>query len=91
MLFGKKKIKNGDEVIFDFAGFVDGVQFEGGTATDYALVIGSGDFIPGFEDQMIGLKVGEQKTLQVRFPLDYGEPKLNGKLADFKVTIKKIK
>ncbi len=91
MLFGKKKtIKNGDTVIFDFAGFCKGIQFEGGTAKNYQLKIGSHDFIEGFEEQMIGLKVGQEATIKVKFPNDYGEPSLNGQPAEFKVKIHKI-
>ncbi len=92
MLFEKKKvIKKGNEVIFDFSGYVNGIQFPGGTANDFSLVIGSGDFIDGFEEQMIGLKEGQKALIKVRFPIDYGEPSLNGKMAEFKVFIKKIK
>ncbi len=91
MLFGKKKtIKNGDTVIFDFAGFCNGIQFEGGTAKNYRLKIGSGEFIEGFEEQMVGLKEGQKSTINVKFPNDYGEPSLNGQPAEFKVKINKI-
>ncbi len=91
MLFGKKKvIKKGDTVVFDFAGYCKGVQFEGGTAKNYSLKIGSGDFIDGFEDQMVGLKLGQNATIKVMFPQDYGVPELNGQPAEFKVKINKI-
>ncbi len=92
MLFCKKKkvVKNGDKVVFDFTGFCNGKQFEGGSANNFILKIGSGDFIEGFEAQMIGLKVGEKATIKVKFPANYGVPELNGQLAEFKVIIHKI-
>lgn len=83
-------IAKGDSAIFDFEGFVDGVAFEGGKAENYELVIGSNQFIPGFEDQMIGLKAGEQKDINVKFPENYAEH-LAGKEAVFKLNIKEVK
>lgn len=84
-------IENGDTVIFDFAGFDGENQFDGGTAENYSLVIGSGNFIPGFEEQMVGLKTGEQKDLEVTFPEEYHEASLAGKPVTFKVTIHEVK
>ena len=84
-------IAKGDTAKFDFEGFVDDKPFEGGSAKDYELEIGSGQFIPGFEDQMIGLKVGESKDLKVKFPDDYHSEELKGKDAIFKVTINGVK
>jgi trigger factor len=81
----------GDFVTFDFKGSIDGVPFEGGAAEDYQLELGSGRFIPGFEDQMVGMKVGETKTLTVTFPENYGNAELAGKPADFEVSVKEIK
>ena len=84
-------IEKGNTAKFDFEGKVDGVAFEGGTAKDYELEIGSGQFIPGFEDQMIGMKVGETKDLNVTFPEDYHAENLKGKAAVFTVTVKEVK
>ena len=84
-------IEKGNTAKFDFEGSVDGTLFEGGSAKDYELEIGSGQFIPGFEDQMIGLKVGDTKDLNVVFPEDYHAENLKGKPAVFKVTIKEVK
>lgn len=83
-------IENGDTVVFDFVGTVDGVEFEGGKAENYELEIGSGRFIPGFEDQMLGMKTGEEKVLKVTFPEQY-TPELKGKDAEFKVLVHEIK
>lgn len=83
--------KNGDSVTFDFEGFVDGKAFEGGKAEDFSLVLGSGQFIPGFEDQMIGKKAGEKFTVNVKFPEDYHAEELKGKDAEFKINLKSIK
>ena len=83
-------IEKGDTVVFDFTGSVDGVEFEGGKAENYELEIGSGKFIPGFEDQMIGMKTNEEKVLKVTFPTQY-DPKLAGKDAEFKVLVHEIK
>ena len=81
----------GDQVILDFAGSVDGVAFDGGAAEDFALVLGSGQFIPGFEDQLIGLAAGQSKDVNVTFPADYGAAHLAGKAAVFACTIKAVK
>lgn len=80
-----------DTAIFDFEGFVDGVAFEGGKAENYQLQIGSGQFIPGFEDQMLGMKSGEEKDLNVTFPEQYQSKDLAGKAAVFKVKIHEVK
>jgi len=85
------KAKDGDQVVFDFVGKVDGEAFEGGSAEDYPLVLGSGSFIPGFEEQLVGVKVGEEKQVEVSFPDDYGAPNLKGKAATFDCTIKAVK
>ena len=82
--------KKGDTVVIDFAGYLDGEQFEGGTASGFQLKLGSGQFVPGFEDQLIGAKVGETRDVNITFPQDY-VPNLAGKDVVFKVTIKEIK
>lgn len=84
-------IENGDTAVFDFAGYVDGEAFEGGTAENYSLEIGSGQFIPGFEEQLVGLKAGEEKDVEVTFPEEYHSEDLAGKPATFKVKIHEIK
>jgi len=83
-------LENGDTAVFDFEGSVDGELFEGGSAKDFSLEIGSGQFIPGFEEQMVGMKKGEEKVLKVTFPENYGSDKLAGKDAEFKVNLHKI-
>ncbi|RZJ26365.1 MAG: trigger factor [Brevundimonas sp.] len=85
------KAAEGDQLVIDFLGKLDGEPFEGGAATDAELVIGSGRFIPGFEEQLTGAKVGEEKTIEVTFPEDYQAAHLAGKLATFDVTVKAIK
>ncbi len=85
------KAKNGDQVVIDFTGKVDGEAFEGGTAEDYPLVLGSNSFIPGFEEQLIGGKSDEEKTVKVSFPSDYQAEHLAGKEALFDCTIKEVK
>ncbi len=80
----------GDTAVIDFEGAVDKEVFEGGTAENFALRLGSGQFIPGFEDQVVGMKKGEEKIIKVTFPDNYGGEKLAGKDAEFKVTIKGI-
>ena len=85
-----RELKEGDIAVIDFEGFIDGKAFEGGKAEDYALEIGSGSFIPGFEDALIGMKKGETKEINVTFPKEYGSSELAGKDAMFKVTLKKI-
>lgn len=84
-------VNNGDIAKFDFVGSVDGVEFEGGSAKDYELTIGSGQFIPGFEEQMVGMKKGETKDVNVTFPAEYHAADLAGKAAVFKVTINEVK
>lgn len=84
-------IASGDYATFDFVGSVDGVEFPGGKADNYELQIGSGQFIPGFEDQMIGMKAEEVKDVNVTFPENYGEKSLAGKAAVFKVTVHEVK
>lgn len=86
-----RELKEGDIAVIDFEGFIDGKAFEGGKAEDYALEIGSGSFIPGFEDALIGMKKGETKEINVTFPKDYGANDLAGKDAVFKVTLKNIR
>lgn len=85
-----RAVQDGDRIQLDFEGFVDGVAFEGGKGTDYPLVIGSGSFIPGFEEQLIGTQIGEEKEIHVTFPENYGVDDLNGKDAVFQCTVKKI-
>ena len=85
------KAANGDQVVIDFKGMVDGEAFEGGTAEDYPLVLGSGSFIPGFEDQLVGAKVGDAVEVKVKFPEEYGAPNLAGKDAVFETTVKAVK
>ena len=84
-------LENGDTAIFDFEGFVDGEPFEGGKAENYELKIGSGQFIPGFEDQMLGMALGEEKDLNVTFPENYQAENLKGKDAVFKVKLHEMK
>ena len=84
-------IASGDYAVFDFVGSVDGVEFPGGKADNYELQIGSGQFIPGFEDQMIGMKAEETKDINVTFPENYGQADLAGKAAVFKVTVHEVK
>lgn len=83
-------LKNGQTSVIDFVGSVDGVEFEGGKAENYELIIGSGMFIPGFEEQMVGMEKGEIRIVKVKFPDEY-TPELAGKDADFKVTLHDIK
>lgn len=78
--------KNGDVVVIDFAGFLDGTQFEGGTAENFPLKLGSGKFVPGFEEQLIGAKKGEERDVKITFPQQY-VPGLAGKDVVFKVTV----
>jgi len=84
-------VEMGNIAIIDFKGFVEEVAFEGGEGTDFELEIGSGSFIDTFEEQLVGLKVGESKEVKVNFPEAYGREELNGKLATFNVTIKSMK
>ncbi|WP_370203473.1 trigger factor [Salipiger bermudensis] len=83
--------QDGDQVVIDFVGKVDGEAFEGGAAEDYPLVLGSGSFIPGFEEQLTGVKAGDEKAVEVNFPEEYGAENLAGKAAVFDVTVKAVK
>ena len=85
-----RPVQNGDKTTIDFEGFVDGKAFEGGKGENYDLEIGSNTFIPGFEDQIIGMKLEETKDIQVKFPDEYFSKELSGKDATFKVTVHKI-
>ncbi|WP_062104535.1 trigger factor [Bacillus niameyensis] len=85
------EVENGDTVVIDFEGFVDGEAFEGGKSENYSLEIGSNSFIPGFEEQLIGAKSGEEKDIEVAFPDEYHAEELAGKPAVFKVKIHEIK
>ena len=85
------KAKEGDQVVIDFVGKVGGEAFEGGSAEDFPLVLGSGAFIPGFEAQLVGVKAGDGKTVEVTFPEDYGNAGLAGQVAVFEVTVKAVK
>ena len=86
-----KKAGDGDQLIIDFVGSIDGVEFEGGKAENTPLVIGSGQFIPGFEEQLTGVKTGDKKTITVTFPEDYPAENLKGKDAQFDVTVQQVK
>jgi len=86
-----RPVKMGDITTIDFKGFVNGEQFEGGTAENYKLEIGSGQFIPGFEEQLVGATIGNEVDVNVTFPEDYRAEELAGKPALFKVTVKEIK
>jgi trigger factor len=83
--------ESGDQVVMNFVGKVDGEEFEGGSAEDFPLVLGSGSFIPGFEDQLIGVSAGDAKDVEVSFPDDYGAEHLAGKPAVFACTIKEVR
>lgn len=85
------EVVENDQVVFDFEGFIDGEAFEGGSAKDYELVIGSGQMIPGFEDGIIGMKANDEKTIDVTFPEDYAAEELAGKQAQFKINVKQVK
>ena len=85
------KAKDGDQVVIDFLGTVDGEAFEGGSSEDYPLVLGSNSFIPGFEEQLIGCKAGDDKNVKVTFPDDYGSKNLAGKNAEFACKVKNVK
>ena len=86
-----RAVENGDITVIDFEGFVDGVAFEGGKAENHELTIGSKTFIPGFEDQIIGMKIDEEKDINVKFPDEYFSEELKGKDATFKVKLHEIK
>lgn len=85
------KVAKGDTAVIDFEGFIDGVAFEGGSGENYPLEIGSGSFVPGFEDQLIGMGVDKEQEITIKFPDDYGAVDLAGKEATFKVTVREIK
>ena len=87
----KGNVANGDIAVIDFEGFKDGVAFAGGKGENYSLTIGSNTFIPGFEEQLIGMKKGETKEIEVTFPKDYQAEELKGAKATFKVTVNEIK
>lgn len=84
-------IVEGDTAVIDFEGFVDGEAFEGGAGSDYSLEIGSNSFIPGFEEQLVGVKAGEEKDVEVTFPEEYHAAELAGKAATFKVKVNEVK
>ncbi|AIY05134.1 trigger factor [Planococcus sp. PAMC 21323] len=84
-------IVEGDTAVIDFEGFVDGEAFEGGQGNDYSLEIGSNSFIPGFEEQLVGVKAGEEKEVEVSFPEEYHAAELAGKAATFKVKVNEVK
>ena len=86
-----RAVENGDDVILDFEGFVDGVAFEGGKGENYPLTIGSGSFIPGFEEQLVGAEAGKEVEVNVTFPEEYHAENLAGKEAVFKCTVHEIK
>ena len=86
-----RPVEDGDVTVIDFEGFVDGVAFEGGKAQNHELTIGSKTFIPGFEDQIIGMKIDEEKDINVKFPEEYFSEELKGKNATFKVKLHEIK
>ncbi len=86
----ERAVENGDRVMLDYSGSVDGVKFDGGTAEDQMLVIGSGSFIPGFEEQLVGMAIGEERDISVKFPEEYHAEELAGKDAIFHVTIKSV-
>jgi trigger factor len=86
-----KKAADGDQLIIDFTGRVDGEEFEGGKAEGAPLVLGSGQFIPGFEEQLTGCKTGDEKTIKVTFPEDYPAENLKGKEAEFDIVVQQVK
>ncbi len=86
---GDNGAQNGDTVVIDFAGYLDGVQFPGGTAAGFPLKLGSGQFVPGFEEQLIGAEKGEVRDVNITFPEQY-VPDLAGKAVVFKVTVQDI-
>ncbi len=87
----ERPAEKGDAVVIDFKGSVDGKEFPGGAAEGYTLELGSNSFIPGFEDQVVGMKAGDQRTIAVTFPDDYGAADLAGKAASFEVTVKEVR
>ncbi|PWK62139.1 trigger factor [Roseicyclus mahoneyensis] len=87
----KGKAADGDQIVIDFLGKLDGEPFDGGAAEDYPLVLGSGSFIPGFEEKLVGLKAGDEKSIDVTFPAEYGASHLAGKDVVFDITVKEVK
>jgi trigger factor len=87
----ERAAEKGDIAVIDFVGSIDGTEFPGGSATNQQLELGSNQFIPGFEDQLVGAKAGEQRTINVTFPADYGASDLAGKAASFAVTVKEVR
>ena len=87
----EREAAKGDIIVIDFAGSIDGTEFPGGSAKGYRLELGSGQFIPGFEDQLLGAKAGDQRTVKVTFPADYGAADLAGKEASFAVEVKEVR
>jgi len=87
----RDQAQSGDSVVIDFEGFVDGQPFEGGQAEDFVLELGSGSLIPGFEEQVVGMRRGQERSIAVTFPENYGQKTLAGKPATFRVTVKEIK
>lgn len=87
---GKKKSADGDRVTIDFSGSIDGEKFDGGTSEDVDLVLGSGSFIPGFEEQLVGVKAGDEKTITVTFPEGYQAAHLAGRPAEFAIKVKAV-
>ena len=87
----EREAKNGDTVVIDFEGFVDGKAFEGGKAEKYNLHLGTGAFIPGFEDQLVGTKAGDEKAVEITFPEDYNSKELAGKAATFQCKVHEVK
>ena len=86
----EREAKNGDTVVIDFEGFLEGVPFEGGKGENYSLELGSSSFVPGFEEQLVGLKAGDEKDLDITFPQEY-TPELAGKAVVFKVKVHEVK
>ena len=86
-----REAKLDDQANIDYQGLLDGVPFEGGTAQGHELVLGSGAFIPGFEDQVVGMKIGEEKDLNVTFPENYHSEELAGKPVVFKVKLNSLR
>lgn len=91
MIVDDRPSQEGDELVLDYAGFCDGVQFQGGTAEMQTLVLGSHTFIPGFEEQLIGCKPGDEVSVKVMFPSEYHAPDLAGKAAEFRCKIHQIR
>jgi len=86
-----RQAASGDQLLMNFVGSIDGKPFEGGAADDFELVLGSGALTPRFEDQLIGVKAGDSRTVEVSFPADYGRPEFAGKAASFAVTVKELR